>query len=125
MEILAVGKGEEMAKNDIEIIIYKILRYLYGKMQSGERPEFTDMCWNSKLMDIPERYWKQVIVELVDKMYVKGIRYRYTKDGILIDMFDNVGITLEGREFLVNNSGMAKAKEYLGAAFEILLSQII
>lgn len=114
-----------MAKNDIEIIIYKILSYLYEKMKIGERPEFTDMCWDSQLMHIPEKYWKQVMMELIDKNFVKGFQYRYTKDGITVDQFGNAGITLEGREFLVNNSGMAKAKEFLGNAFEILLSQII
>lgn len=114
-----------MAKNDIEVIVYKILRYMYGKMQTGERPEFEDMCWESKLMNIPERYWKQVMVELVDKRFVKGIRYTHTKGGILVEIHDTACITLEGREYLVNNSGMATAKEFLGTAFEILLSQII
>ena len=114
-----------MKKNDMEVIVYKILCYLYAKMKKGARPEFEEMCWNSKLFHIPENYWKQIISELIDKKYVKGFSYTHTKDGLIVDIDENASITLEGREYLVNNSGMHKAKEFLGSAFEILLSQLV
>lgn len=114
-----------MAKNDMEVIIYKILMYLYIKMQNGQKADFIDICWKSTLFDIPENYWKSIIAELIDNKLVKGFTYTNTKDGMVVQMHDDATITFKGREFLINNSEMQKAKKFLGIAFEILLSQII
>jgi len=45
-----------MAKNDMEVIMYKILRYLYECMKLGVEPELEQFAWNSKLFDIPQSY---------------------------------------------------------------------
>ena len=48
-----------MAKNDMEVIMYKILRYLYECMKLGVEPELEQFAWNSKLFDIPQSYWNK------------------------------------------------------------------
>ena len=40
-------------------------------------------------------------------------------------MTDTAGITLKGRDYLRENSGMKEAKTFLGKAFEIALQGII
>lgn len=45
-----------MAKNDMEVIMYKILRYLYECIKTGKPPELTDIMWNCKMFDIPKAY---------------------------------------------------------------------
>ena len=54
-----------MAKNDMEVIMYKILRYLYECMKLGVEPELEQFAWNSKLFDIPQSYWCKIIATLV------------------------------------------------------------
>lgn len=49
-----------MAKNDMEVIMYKILRYLYECMKLGVEPELEQFAWNSKLFDIPQSYWCKI-----------------------------------------------------------------
>lgn len=61
-----------MAKNDMEVIMYKILRYLYECMKLGVEPELEQFAWNSKLFDIPQSYWCKIIVTLVRKGYITG-----------------------------------------------------
>ena len=56
-----------MAKNDMEVIMYKILRYLYECMKLGVEPELEQFAWNSKLFDIPQSYWCKIIATLVRK----------------------------------------------------------
>ena len=114
-----------MAKDDMDVIIYKILRYMYECMKAGHKPAMEDMCCNCKLFDIPERYWESIIRELIDAGYVRGITYRITKSGPLINMTDDVSITLDGVHFLEENSRMAKAKQFLGSAFEIVLDTVL
>lgn len=114
-----------MAQNDMEIIIYKILAYLYECMKAGKHPRMEDMGSTCQMFSIPRSYWEQIMRELIDCGYVKGFRYRANKSAQSIFMLDDVGITLKGREFLRDNSGMQKAKEFLGSAFAVLLDGII
>lgn len=53
-----------MAYNDMDVIIYKILAYLYECMKNGVAPREEDMCSSAKLLRIPERYWLQIIEEM-------------------------------------------------------------
>ena len=55
-----------MAKNDMEVIVYKILSYLYECMKNGATPEMEDMCHNCKLFRIPRSYWLMIMKDLID-----------------------------------------------------------
>ena len=61
-----------MAQNDMEIIVYKILSYLYECMKSGKHPRMEDMGCVCQMFRIPQEYWNQVMEELIDCGYVKG-----------------------------------------------------
>lgn len=114
-----------MAKNDMNVIAYKILKYLYECMKAGIRPDMMDMCCDCKMFHIPQEYWNQIILELIDSGYVKGIMHFQSKDGIHIQLADQAGITLKGVQYLEDNSKMREVKNFLGNAFEIVLSTII
>lgn len=109
----------------MDVIIYKILRYLYECMKEGKRPELSEMCCDCQLFKIPESYWNQIILELVESGYVRGFLYRMTKDGLIITMTDSAAITMKGVHFLEENSRMQKAKQFLGKSFEIVLESIV
>lgn len=46
-----------MASNDMQVLMYKILKYLYECMKNGIEPKLEDFSWDSKLMDVPQSYW--------------------------------------------------------------------
>jgi len=48
-----------------------------------------------------------------------------SKDGVCIQTVSPIEITYEGREFLRENSGMQKAKDFAGEAFEVMLSSVL
>ena len=114
-----------MAQDDIEVVMYKILKYLYECMKAGKKPRLEDICYDCQMFSISERYWYQIMRELIDNGYIKGFNIYATKDGDIIHMSDNAGITLKGREYLRDNSGMNEAKNIAGKAFEIVLESII
>lgn len=114
-----------MAKDDMEVVMYKILRYLYECMKRDVTPDLQKYGWHSDLLDIPQQYWCKIIKILVEKRLIKGFAILSTKDGIHIQTKPPIEITYEGREFLRENSGMQKAKEVCGEAFEVLLSAAI
>lgn len=114
-----------MAKDDMEVIMYKILRYLYECMKRDVTPDLQKYGWHSDLLDIPKQYWCKIIRILVKKDLVTGFSVFTTKDGVLIQTEPPIEITYEGREFLRENSGMKKAKTFCGEAFEVLLSAAV
>lgn len=114
-----------MAKDDMEVIMYKILRYLYECMKRDVEPDLQNYGWHSKLFDIPQQYWCKVIRTLTDKKLVRGFSVLTSKDGVQIQTEPPIEITYEGVGFLKENSGMQKAKEACGETFEVLLSAII
>lgn len=115
-----------MAKNDMEVIMYKILKYLYECMKSGKKAELKDFGWNSKLFNIPQEYWCDVIVILTTKGYIQGFDViGGTKDGAQIQTKPPFKVTFEGRRFLEENSRMQVAKEYCSEAFNVLLSGVL
>lgn len=114
-----------MAIDDMRVIMYKILRYLYDCNKNGRTPRFEDMCHHCKLFRVQHDYWAQIVMELMDLGYIKGFSRIATKDGINIQMQDGARISLAGVEYLEENSTMQKVKDFLGEAFEILLSSVI
>lgn len=114
-----------MAQNDMEVIMYKILSYLYECMKAGKRPRLEDFCCNCNMFCVPKGYWNQIMAELIEHGFIHGFIKFTSKDGITVQMTAEAGITYKGREFLRDNSGMQKARQLLGAAFPVVLDGII
>ena len=114
-----------MAKNDMDEIAYKILKYLYEKMKTGNPCRLEDFCWESQLFTIPKPYWKNIIQELLDNEFIKGITIVSSIDGEISFVLNDPSITLKGCEYLKDNSRMKKVEKYLGKPFEILIDNLI
>lgn len=116
--LLYTQEGNDMAKNDYFAIAYKILAYLYECFQSGEEPDTA--FYNADALDINAGYWLNVIESLYDEGYIKGVSFvSGTKRNIGIKII-NIKITQSGIIFLQENTMMAKAKEALKTAKEII-----
>lgn len=114
-----------MAKDDINVIMYKILKYLYECKKAGIRPSEEDIVYNSKLLNIPRLYWEDVILELGEKGFINGIQKITTKDGIIVTFGERFGISIDGMKYVDENAMMAKVEEELGSAFKTVLNTII
>lgn len=99
-----------MAADDMHVVMYKILAYLYRCMKDGEKPE--RRMFDFDAMGINKPYWECIVAELVRRDLVKGIDIMSTSlyDSVAIR---NPRITMEGVEFLMENSMMRKAFEFL------------
>jgi hypothetical protein len=114
-----------MAYNDMEVMVYRILKYLDECLKAGKTPTKEDILRDCQLYKLPEKYADSLLEELSDSGYVRGISKLATKDGDLITVQDNIRITLAGRQYLVENSRMQAAKEMLGRAFEIAIETAV
>lgn len=114
-----------MANDDYFVIVYKILEYLYQCMKAGRRPMPEDLAPNGQMYCIPETYWTQIMEELIDQGYVKGIAKVPTLTGTGIKINPEAAITMKGVEFLQTNSKVEEAKRLSGKAFQQLLNGMI
>ena len=114
-----------MAKDDMHLIIYKILRYLYDCNKKGKTPFFSDMFVAAELSNIPQSYLAQIIEELINAGYIDGCTIFKAKEVTQINLSENARVTMRGVEYLTENNRMRKAANAAGKAFEILLSQFI
>ena len=63
-----------MASNDMQVLMYKILKYLYECMKLDKETKLEDFSYSSKLFDVPKNYWLEVISTLVAHGYIKGFK---------------------------------------------------
>lgn len=84
--------------------------------------DFSINSVSAEVLKIPYNRWEQILILMQDDGYIKGIvasksledRYRHITEPIMPE------ITLKGLEYLAENTFMAKAKEALKMAGEIL-----
>lgn len=114
-----------MSNNDMHVLIYKILNYLYECLKKGIHVDLAEFIRDCNLENVSDQYWQSVIEELLQHGYIKGIIIRGTKTQKVIMLKDDFGITLEGVDYLQENSMMGKVKEFLGNSYEIALEATI
>ena len=110
-----------LAKDDYYVIVYKLLSYLYSCLKKGTYVDIENLRDVIKV-DIVDSYWNYIILELYKEGYIDGItKIKYIGD---INENDkkkkNIRIKPKGIEFLESNSFVAKAKEFIKEAGEIL-----
>ena len=114
-----------MAKNDMEVIQYKILAYLYESLKAGHATSLEEVAWKCRLFDITREYWLVIMKTLIDEGYISGLRYVEAKDMEGILEVGTFTITGDGRKYLIENSIMQKVKDMLGETFKITLGGVI
>lgn len=101
-----------MAKDDFHVIVYRILQYLYNCLKKGQDPDVDFV--SAEKYEINERYFQTIIGELYENGYIRGVvpvpmlKVNYTPYKIT----DSISITLQGIEYLTDNSFIAKAQKF-------------
>lgn len=82
-----------MASNDMQVLMYKILKYLYECMKLGKEAKLEDFSYSSELFDVPKSYWLEVISTLVATATSKGLRYMKTSIKTLNSMSKQIRLS--------------------------------
>lgn len=108
-----------MSKDDYQVIAYKILAYFYACLKGGVEGSLAKA---EELAGCNSVYFDSVLRDLLENGYMAGEVIRdFAQEAICSDL----RITMKGTEFLDSNSGMAKARKALGAAFEKVLQAAV
>ncbi|MEY8256394.1 YjcQ family protein [Erysipelotrichaceae bacterium 66-17] len=99
-----------MSKDDMHVVAYKVLRYVYACNKRGVDPDPVDIY---NLTGVNKRYLNQILDELTEKRLMKGYSFHAMR------------ITLDGEIYLKENSAMKKVKDFLGAGFDKVLDTLL
>lgn len=100
-----------MAQDDMFVVMYKIIAYLYDCMKKGDDPDIKQYGFTA--MGVPEPYWNKVMKQLVDHGLIDGVSVITTGSGDIIVTPVDPTVTMEGVQFAQENSMMAKAAKFL------------
>ena len=115
-----------MAKDDYNVISYKVLAYLYGIFKRKIAYDQTVFRKLISLDDINEQYFSDVLRNLQTEGYIE--RLHFTKacgnEYILTSEYSDMFITHKGIQYLSDNSTMKQIKEKLINNVELIGSLI-
>lgn len=107
-----------MAKNDYFVIVYRILSYLYECFMLGERADISMFAPDA--LGINNGYWANVMESIYNEGYIQGISIISRLSAAPGIKLLNLKITQKGIEFLLENSKMSKAREFLKSVKETI-----
>lgn len=101
-----------MAHDDLHVVMYKILAYLYDCMKRGKRPDAERVSHTH--LGITYAYWCDVLRILVKDGYVEGVAFAAAdQTDAAFPVLEAPKITREGVEFMGENTMMHRALEML------------
>ena len=95
-----------MGSNAFFTVAYKILSSLKYCYEHGEQPD--PGVINERTLLISKAQYVEILRMLSDHNYIEGVTFTHTKEGVLYS-FQDARITIEGLEYLAENSMMQKA----------------
>lgn len=100
-------------------VIYKILRELEKNMGNED---FDLKNISAEKMKMPFEKWEQILILMQEHGYIKGLVLTNDVSSLYSHIAEPIKprITIEGLEYLANNSMMGKAKEMLKMTGDIM-----
>lgn len=96
-----------VSNNDFFTVAYKILSYLKWCYEDGQTPD-PDIL-NAGTFNIGNVQFGNTLQMLSEHGYISGVRFKNTKMGTTYSALQNAKITIEGLQYLAENTMMKKA----------------
>ncbi len=104
-----------MAKDDYDVIVFKILTYLYSCIK--RKITFNIKVFEAVLSknNIPDEYLADILQMMTEEKLIKGLSFIHAwgQDRICISNYNEMKITADGIKYLKDNSKMNEVKQYL------------
>lgn len=110
-----------MANDDLELVAFKILEYVYACMKQGVRPS-NDQALNAS--GVKKAYFLNVIRALIDEDLIAGVEVRDYYDGTS-ELSGTMRVTLKGAGYIRDNSTMGKIRTMLGSPWAEKLVELV
>ncbi len=104
-----------MAKDDYDVVIFKVLTYLYGCMKRKYSFELCSFNAVISKQNVNDEYLSDVLYMAVEDGYIEGILFTKVWGGnkIITSEMSDMKITSSGIRYLNENTKMKDVKDYL------------
>lgn len=104
-----------MAKDDYNLLVCKILLYLYQCLKNGEAPTKNGLLLGCRLGELADGYRDFILRSMTEEGLISGLLFVKTwgQDTVCASDIDEVRITSEGIRYLSENSTMQTVIEKL------------
>lgn len=104
-----------MAKDDFEVVAYKVLAYAYACLKAGVEASAAKAL---EVAGVNEVYFITALRSLASKGLIEDVPMFKDMNGDVIRYGESITITMDGAAYLRENGRMAKVGKFLGSAFE-------
>lgn len=115
-----------MAKDDYDVIVFKVLVYLYAVLK--KKIVFDELTFSKaiKLENINDQYFNSILEMMSKEGLIDNVFFTkaWGNDLILLSDLKDMQITSEGIHYLKENDRMAKIKNFLIDNVELITSLI-
>ena len=110
-----------MAKDDYQVIVFRILKYLYQQLKKGEPVDAEMLRHDSKTCKVNEIYWRYIITSMQEEGLIRGLEIGKDQADAepLVDQLGNVQITPKGIEMLSDSRIAEKVDNLLKGILSI------
>lgn len=110
-----------MAKDDYDVIVFRILGYLYKQLKKGEPVEAEMLRYDSKTCNINEFYWKYIMTSMQEEGLISGLQKEEGQedDNWIEKQLANTQITPKGIALLGDNPMMDKVEKLVKGILNI------
>lgn len=109
-----------MAYDDYDVVVYKVLAYLYECIRAGVAPNVDKAAEVARVNDV---YWQTVLGGIVRDGYATARAVHVWEGHATI--YRDLRITQAGAAYVRDNSRMREAARFLGKAFDAALSAAV
>lgn len=107
-----------MSRDDFEVIIFKVLTYLYSCLKAGTSANVDKA---REVAGCNDAYWRAV----VEDMLADGLIAVTALDGWHGKAYLEMRITSKGASYLKENSRMGAVRRFLGRAFDAVIDAAV
>lgn len=115
-----------MAKDDYDVIVFKVLLYFYACLKHDIKYDKNTFEKAIGLKEISEDYFMQILYMMKSEELIEGISFTKAWGGekILLNDFSDIAITFNGIHYLKDNSTMQKVKNTIVEGVDLVAKLI-
>ena len=104
-----------MANDDYDVVVFKILTYLYGRMKRKYSFDIHAFYAVISKQNVNDEYLSDILLMATDEGLIKGLVFAeaWGNNNIITNDLFEMRITSAGIRYLNDNSKMTEIKEYL------------
>ncbi|MBQ8136331.1 MAG: hypothetical protein IJ174_02765 [Clostridia bacterium] len=108
-----------MAKDDYHVIVFRILKYLYGRLKKGEPVEPEMLRNDSKTCNVNESYWRYILISMQEEGMIRGLKKGKGQYEQLPEQLKDIQITPKGIDMLSDNRLGERVDQLIKGAIKI------